>query len=86
MWKSKGNDDNKYQTFHHILICLGDFPCAIHVTIILRKSSINDDAVSIHRYITITMKALDKDYEAYCQRVHHFKEKLKWDVVAAQHA
>jgi glycosyltransferase involved in cell wall biosynthesis len=32
------------------------------------------------------LKALDKDYEAYSQRVQHFKEKLKWDVVAAQHA
>ena len=33
-----------------------------------------------------SLKALDKDYKAYCQRVHRFKEKLKWDVVAAQHA
>ena len=32
------------------------------------------------------LKALDKDYEAYSQRVQHFKEKLKWDIVAAQHA
>jgi glycosyltransferase involved in cell wall biosynthesis len=32
------------------------------------------------------LKALDKDYEEYSQRVKHFKEKLKWDIVAAQHA
>ena len=31
------------------------------------------------------LKVLQKDYEAYSQRVHHFGEKLKWDVVAAQH-
>jgi glycosyltransferase involved in cell wall biosynthesis len=32
------------------------------------------------------LKALDKNYEAYSERVCHFKGKLKWDVVAAQHA
>ncbi len=32
------------------------------------------------------LKALDKDYEAYLQRVNSFKEKLKWDLIAAQHA
>jgi glycosyltransferase involved in cell wall biosynthesis len=32
------------------------------------------------------LKALDKDYVAYSQRVCRFKEQLKWDVVAAQHA
>jgi glycosyltransferase involved in cell wall biosynthesis len=32
------------------------------------------------------LKALDEDYEAYSQRIQHFKEKLKWDIVAAQHA
>jgi glycosyltransferase involved in cell wall biosynthesis len=31
------------------------------------------------------LKALDKDYEAYSQRVDNFKEKLKWDRIAAQH-
>lgn len=30
-------------------------------------------------------KALDKDYDAYLQRVSRFKEKLKWDIVAEQH-
>jgi glycosyltransferase involved in cell wall biosynthesis len=32
------------------------------------------------------LKALDKDYETYLQRVDNFKEKLKWDRIAAQHA
>ena len=32
------------------------------------------------------LKAIDKDYEVYFQKVQHFKEKLKWDIVAAQHA
>jgi glycosyltransferase involved in cell wall biosynthesis len=32
------------------------------------------------------LKALDKDYMAYSQRVCDFKEQLKWDVVAGQHA
>jgi glycosyltransferase involved in cell wall biosynthesis len=32
------------------------------------------------------LKALDKNYEAYSERVCRFKGKLKWDVVAAQHA
>jgi glycosyltransferase involved in cell wall biosynthesis len=32
------------------------------------------------------LEALDKDYTAYSQRVCTFKEQLKWDVVAAQHA
>ncbi len=31
------------------------------------------------------LKAIDKDYEAYFQRVQQFKEKMKWDIVAAQH-
>jgi glycosyltransferase involved in cell wall biosynthesis len=32
------------------------------------------------------LEALDEDYEAYSQRVQHFKEKLKWNIVAGQHA
>jgi hypothetical protein len=32
------------------------------------------------------LKTLDKNYEAYSERVCRFKGKLKWDVVAAQHA
>ena len=32
------------------------------------------------------LKALDKNYTAYSERVHQFKEQLKWEVVAAQHA
>ena len=32
------------------------------------------------------LKDLDKNYEAYSERVCRFKGKLKWDIVAAQHA
>lgn len=32
------------------------------------------------------LRALDKCYEGYLQRVSSFKEKLKWDIVAEQHA
>jgi glycosyltransferase involved in cell wall biosynthesis len=32
------------------------------------------------------LRALDKYYEGYLQRVSSFKEKLKWDIVAEQHA
>jgi glycosyltransferase involved in cell wall biosynthesis len=32
------------------------------------------------------LRALDKYYEEYLQRVISFKEKLKWDIVAQQHA
>lgn len=32
------------------------------------------------------LRALAREYDSYTKRVNHFKEKLKWDEIAAQHA
>ena len=32
------------------------------------------------------LRTLAKEYNTYTKRVSDFKEKLKWDVIAAQHA
>jgi hypothetical protein len=32
------------------------------------------------------LRALSREYDTFAKRVNHFKEKLRWNVIATQHA